>query len=200
MKRYFILYITLSAFCGCASVDLNQYNRPSVITSEMAIKNEKKQFIKEYGINDKETFREIEETITYNLNKRLGIRNKIIDSLKIPLNKLTIIDYTSQDVSGTYEINYFFYGDNSYLKYFSRVDPSISLENMSELEKVNNELYKVYELFITNTNDSLSLNPNDGSIKTYRITKIVNNKVEYFVINSLDYKIKRLRGKKLLPL
>lgn len=200
MKRYLILCLTLSIFCGCVSVNLTHYNKPSVVFSRIAVENEKERFIKEYGINDKESFKEIEETAVYRLNKTLDIRNKIIDSLKIPLNKLTVIDYTSHDASGNYEINYFFYEDNNYLKYFGRTNPSISLEKVNELEKNNVELYKIYELFISNKEESLSLKPNDGPIKTYRITKIVDNKVEYYVINSLDYKAKRLSNKKLLPL
>ena len=68
------------------------------------------------------------------------------------------------------------------------------------MEKNNVELYKIYELFISNKEESLSLKPKDRPIKTYRITKIVDNKVEYYVINSLDYKVKRLSNKKLLPL
>jgi hypothetical protein len=200
MKRYLILCLTLSIFCGCVSVNLTHYNKPTVVFSKIAVENEKERFIKEYEINDKESFKEIEETAVYRLNKTLDIRNKIIDSLKIPLNKLTVIDYTSHDASGNYEINYFFYEDITYLKYFSRANPSISLETMDKLEKVNSELYKIYKSSILNFNENLSLKSSDGPIETYSITKIVDNKVEYYVINSLDYKVKRLSNKKLLPL
>lgn len=200
MKLYFILYIILSIFGGCASVNLTHYNKPSIVFSHIALKNEKNRFIKEYGINDKETVKEIEETALYRLNKTLEIRNKIIDSLKIPLNNLIVIDYTSHDVSGNYEINYFFHDNDTYLRYFNRATPNITSERIDGLETINFELYKIYELFISNKNKNLALKPNDGPIKTYRITKIVDNKVEYYLINSLDYKIKRLTGKKLLPL
>lgn len=200
MKRYLILCIALSIFCGCVSVNLTHYNKPSIVFSRIAVENEKERFIKEYGINDKESFKEIEETKVFRLNKTLDIRKKIIDSLKIPLNKLTVIDFASHDVSGNYEINYFFYDDDIYLKYFNRETPNIIMENMDELAKINVELYKVYELFISNKEESLSLKPTDEPIKTYRITKIVDNKVEYYVISSLDYKVKRLSNKKLLTL
>lgn len=197
MKIYILLVVFLLALLGCSSNQLAQFNQPAVISTDLGIEDEINRFKTEYGIDDKEITKEIEQSAQFRLNKRLQVRKHIIDSLNISLEKLTVIDYSSHDVSGSYEINYFFYEDEAFIMHFDRSSPNYVLKNIEDFKNENSEVYQLYEIFVLGIRTALNFN-SSGPIRSFKITRMNGNKVEYFVVNSLNEEFKCLKGKVLV--
>lgn len=111
MAKHIILITSLLMF-SCVSSGIEELNRPSKTYS--AIKqNRELKLLKNQGWSN-DVINLTKEHFKYTIERRLSTRQKVIDSLQIPLNKLIIIDYLSHGPTGAFEINYFIY-DSSFI-------------------------------------------------------------------------------------
>lgn len=207
MIRFIILITSLLMF-SCVSLGIEELNRPSKTYSVIKQNRELKLLENEGWDND--VINLSKENSEYTIERRLSTRQKVIDSLQIPLNKLIIIDYFSHGTTDAFEINYFIY-DNSFISCsynINRIPREIfssgkvnDLKERSYHEKMLYEIYEAFNLNYTNTPKDFK-RENDGKTSySYEVTVPKDNKINFYKIsNDENFIVYQLKGKKLLRL
>lgn len=209
MKNYIssIFFILIFLLNGCTVININTINKPSIISQKLSIEEEINEF-KGYGF-DKEYINEIRWDSEYKLKNRLLRRERIIDSLHIPLDKLMIVDYFSHGSGGQFEVNYFFY-DSTYISCSYQINrtpqENISSGKINEIYNKPNyeilvEVYKRFYLDYPNIPKKLDRKSDFGTLYRYEITLPTKDQVNFYKISNYEnFVVYQLRGKKLLPL
>lgn len=198
-RKILALYLVMAfMFLGCSSqMTIAKFNKPAFKNFKENLK-EVKATNKIYG--DTIVKRAVEDE-RYYFDRKIKIRNKIIDSLGLlKKKKLLIVDSSTDSNGKRVELSYFFYDDKINFVWFSSKD-SISngevftkyvpkIENMTRehLEKTNRDILLIYNT-ISGRNPPSVLN--SGSDRTsYLVTKVSDNIVSYYSVSGeRNYKV-----------
>lgn len=194
---------------GCHSLNFEKLNQPSKRYSALNQGKELKS-LEEQGWA-KDIINLSKEDSEYKLKRRLSTRQRIIDSLQIPLNKLIIVDYLSHGTAGPFEVNYFIY-DSSFISisYSTSRTPrenllSGKIEDLkrkfpTEAEMLT-EIYNKFYLNYPNIPKKFDKESSGSTYYSYEITLPKNNKVNFYKFSNFDdFIVYQLIGKRLLPL
>ena len=204
MIRYIVLIASLLMF-SCSSLGIEELNRPSK-TYSVIKQNRELKLLENQGW-DNDVINLSKEDSEFTTERRLSTRQRIIDSLQIPLNKLMIIDYFSHGTAGAFEINYFIY-DSSFISYSYSASRTPKekfssgkvkdLKEKNSHERMLSEIYEAFNINYPNIPKDFKREDDGKTSYSYEVTIPKDNKVNFYKISNYEnFIVYKLKGKKL---
>ncbi|MEN2399348.1 hypothetical protein GKZ90_0006140 [Flavobacterium sp. MC2016-06] len=203
IKKIFLTFLgLLTQICFSQEITINKINQPY----KNYFKNKISEIKQEYK-DFPDISKQIVEDETYYFDKKIEIRNKILNSLNILKNKRIIIIDVVRDFNGRRnEASYFFYNNKVMIAEYTLIEekkngrtiinniPYIKSSSEESLKSNSDDVIVLYNFFNKNNFDEIRGEIAFKQFVYFNVTVVIANKIAYYIVrsDSSGYRVTKL--------
>lgn len=187
-------------FSSCSSnISIAKINKPAKEYYRKSLKLQSDSIMTEFGSEmGQELVDENNANITNTFDRRIAIRNRVLDSIKLLDKSLIIIDKMGNSYSGVYSESYFLY-DGKCIEVYQpghyKEEDIVKSYNQIELKEKRDDISSLASYFSANIPESNGKKIEQleafESFGTYNITVVKGESIRFYITSSYDINQKK---------